>query len=349
MNKKIIAIAIAAAMSAPVMADVKVSGALGGDMTSNNSEYRTAATGEVTTNGETSITFNDNGMSQINFIATEGDSYGKLGLNVGPGSKSKTAVKQQGNGDTVSAAGPVYRDYFIGHKLGGGMKFQFGNMSGALKNMEKDPYIATFLQLRSSPGLTQTSSAYGSSSFVHNLLQFSMKAGPADVTVQYDATKNVNSSTNEGHTAVGVKGKAGPVAYFAGFNNGTSGEKAAKAQSNVKLGGSMKFGAIKATLVYTTSDTGATNGKAAATAIMADMGMGNGLAINAAYGMKDDDVDTKDANWMRIAVSKKLSKKSTVYGGYTSTKVKDKSNTNISGNINFFIRFHPCLLKDRNT
>ena len=324
MNKKIIAIAIAAAMSAPVMADVKVSGALGGDLTSNNAAY---ANNTKTTdrNDESSITFNDNGMSQVNFIVTEGNSYGKVGFNVGGNANQKSSTDNATANANLSTdrGSPVARDFFIGHKLGGGMKFQFGTMSGALKNMEKDPYIATFLQLRGSNGITQTNKEFGSASFVKDLLQLTMKAGSANVKIQYDATDNDIGSHSQGHTAVGVNGKAGPVAYFVGYTNGTSGEKDADSQSNVKLGGSMKFGAIKATLMVTTSDTGATDGKEQSTVLMADMGLGNGMSVNAAYGTSDADTDSKDGTWVRVAVAKKLSKKATVYGGYTSSKNTD--------------------------
>ena len=315
MNKKIIAIAIAAAMSAPVMADVTVSGALGGDLTSNNKAYGSAKSVDDT--AKSSITFNDNGMSQVNFNVTEGDSYAKLGLNVGG------AANTTDSNDDTNTGSPVYRDFFIGHNLGGGMKFQFGTMSGALKNMEKDPYIATFLQLRGTNGLTQTDKQFGSASFVSDLLQLTMKAGSANIKIQYDATDNDFGSSSQGHTAVGVNGKAGAVAYFAGFSNGTSGEKDADSASNVKIGASMKFGAVKATLMVTTSDTGATDGAAQGTVIMADMGLGNGMSVNAGYGQVDHDLDTKDGTWVRLAVAKKLSKKATVYGGYTSSETDD--------------------------
>ena len=312
MNKKIIAIAIAAAMSAPVMADVKITGAMGGDLTFNNKAYSdstnaTASKQNADDGTKANTTFNDNGMTQVNFVVTEGNSFGKLGMNYGG---SKIPMEK--------------RDFIIGHKLGGGMAFSFGTMSGALKNMEKDPYIATFLQLRGTNGLTQSAKQYGSAGFVKDLLQLTMKAGPANVKIQYDATDNDKGSDNEGHTAVGVTGKAGAVAYFAGYSNGTGNETDGVSQSNVKVGASMKFGAVKATLALTTSDDGsAANSKAQATAIMADMGMGNGLSANIGYGMVDHDTASKDGTWMRLAVAKKLSKKATVYGGYTASKNKD--------------------------
>ena len=300
MNKKIIAIAIASALAAPVaMADVTVNGALGGDLVSRNDASALTSTNTTDTTAGT-IAIEDWGATKVDFNAKTGNVFGKLSLNMGPGANAGTA--------------PSYRDYFIGYNFGGGASFQFGVMAGAAKNLEKDAYIASFLQTRGTFAEARTSGAYGSSSFIHNVLQFKFKAGPGTLAVQYDPTDNVNSSDNSGHAGVAYSGKAGGADFYASYNNG-AGDESANSQSNMKLGGGMKFGTIKAGLTYTSADDGAVTWSAISAGATFDFG--NSLGLNVNYGVTTGDA-TKDGDSLRLAVTKGLGKGAKVYGGYTS-------------------------------
>ena len=335
MNKKIIAIAIASAMTAPAMAadGLSISGTFGGDFVSSSKGAKYAADTTKTT-----LQQEDNGASQINFMATSGNAYGKFGFNMGPGANAGEYVI---DGTTLNADGTVnngvtkasaskgsvaYRDYFLGYNFSNGSSFQFGNMAGAAKNLEKDPLIATFLQTRGTKAEAVTSGAYGSSSFINNLLQYQMTAGGAKVTIQYDATDNNQASTNEGHTGIGVSGKASGVNYWVAYNNGAGNDKGPQGTSakpkdaNMKLGASMKFGAIKASLNYTSADDN-TN-KWNSTALSAEMDMGNGMDLVATVAQQAGD---KKGDFARIAVIKSIAPKARVYAGYTSDKTKGQT------------------------
>jgi len=298
MNKKLIAIAIATAMTAPVaMADVKISGRVAGHLT--------IFTHDVATNDSTG--FGDAGQSRLQFDGTSGDAYARVAYDT-----------RNGFGGAASAG----RDIFVGYNLGGGTSIQFGRMGTAGKNLEKDQYIATFLQTRNGVAEAVTSKEFGSSSFVGHLIQAKMKAGAATITVQYDVADQAGAASgHEGHTAVSVAGKGGPVRYWASYNNGAANGTdgaATTSPSNIKVGAEMAFGKAKVALNYTSADndTGAA-GESNSIAVTGEIGMGNGLSMNAGFATKDN--GGVDETWMRIAVAKKLNAGTMAYAGYTAT------------------------------
>lgn len=313
MNKKIIAIAIATAMAAPVaMADVKLSGRVGIDFTNKDTDGSANDVRDL----------KDNAASRFQFDGTSGNAYARIAYD---------ARKDKNLGQ---------RENYLGYKLGGGMSIQVGRMATAAKNAEKDPYITTFLETRGSIANSFTSNIYGSNSFVDNLVQFAFKAGSANVKIQYDPTeyspKDGTKGNQSGHIAIGVSGKSGPVAWHASYNNGSAdGDNRAASygsQSNIKLGGSMKFGTVKASLNYTSMDkdaaTAAEGNATDSIFVDANIGMGKGLSANIGLGVRSGDVTADDADYLRLAVTKKLAKGVKVYGGYTSTDYDAASTKN---------------------
>ena len=308
MNKKIIAIAVASVMAAPVaMADIKISGRLGGHLTT------------VKTDGSQEVReFGDAGQTRLQFDGTAGNGFARIAFD-------------ERNSRDQKLYSEVKRDAYAGYKFGGGMSAQFGRMGGVAKNLEKDPYIGTFLETRGGYAEARTSGAYGNSSFVNHVIQFNMKAGAANVAIQFDpASTSSTQSPNPGHTAIGVNGKAGGVGWYASYNNGTANlGGTSTSQSNMKVGASMKFGKVKASLNYSNADD-ATN-KWNSINVRGDMGLGNGLSVNAGFASTGGDA-VKSGTWMRVAVNKVLSKGTNVYAGYTnSTKKTGSVKTNTLG------------------
>ena len=316
MNKKIIAIAIATAMAAPVaMADVKISGRVGGSLVSVSGDtlspavaadqlildalkasgFNTGATAVAEATGDTSTSFVEQGMNRLVFDGTSGNGYARVAFNT-----------------SFAKASPTYRDQYVGYKAGFG-KVQFGRMAGAMKNLEKDPYIATFLQLRGT--LAAAGGKYGSNGFVDNLLQFSTKTNGIAFKVQYNPGAKTVAAKDEGHTALSVVGKAGGVSWWVGYNN--AGGSEVTGDTNTKVGASMKFGSVKATLQLENNSYAGGTVEASRTLLMANMGLGNGLSVDAAFGMGGGDFD--GASTVRIAVNKKLNKGTSLFAGYTST------------------------------
>ena len=306
MNKKIIAIAIASAMAAPAaMADVTVSGAFYGEILSLNAEAANGSYNEA--NGQSTMTFADGGKNTLAFTATSGNVYGKMGLNVGPGSAAPSGDFQ-----------PTYRDFFIGYKLGGDASIQFGTMNGAVKNLEKDAYIATFLQSRGTYADAVTAGKYGSSSYVSNVIQYKGKVGNGTLIAQYNPNSDVADAFNndEGHMGISYAAKAGGVSYYVGYNNGAGGDATTTDDTNMKIGASMKFGSIKAGLDYSTADTGTAD--ETAIAVNATMDLGNGMSANVLMGSTTASAGGNEGTYTRLAVTKSLAKNASIYAGYAN-------------------------------
>lgn len=272
MNKKIIAAAIAAAMLAPVaQADVKITGRIGGDLASYS----------------TGIMFGEFGQSRVQFDFTDGDLVARMALDMRVG---RSGVGQ-------------HRDAYIGVKLGDGT-LAFGRMAGAVKGLEGDKYAATFLEMRNG-GIEGGS--YGSSSFINGLVGYKMKSGDMNFNVQYAPAIN---SDAEGHIGLGVKGKAGDIGYWVGYNNGDTVSGSGTAVT--KAGVSMKFGDITAKLGYDQVDA---PGVDAHMFVGAEMGLGDGMTADLTYAtLGEDGVDP----YIRVAVMKKMGDKSSIYAGYVS-------------------------------
>ena len=308
MNKKLIAIAIASVMAAPVaMADIKISGRVGVDFTSKGSDNPTV---------EDSLALSDSGHTRLQFDGTAGNAYARLALD------ERYGRDRNGTGGTEDNR--TKRDQYLGYKWGS-TSLQAGRMAGAAKNIEKDRYIGTFLETRSTIANSYTASAYGSSSFINDILQLGFKAGPTKIKLQFGPTDKANS--NNGHIGASITGKGGSVNYWLSYNNGSADGNGSLAtypsQSNLKVGAAMKFGKVKVSLNYTDMDTDgapATAGVATdSLSLGADMSFGNGLSGDITYATRGGNVAADDADFLRIALMKKLGKKVAIYGGYTST------------------------------
>lgn len=335
MNKKLIAIAVATAMSAPVMAaDLKISGRINQQFTSLSTDKPGAGTDTDV------LDYSDNGHQRLQFDVKAGNAFGRVAY------------------DARESKNLANRDMYIGYKFGAS-SIQFGRMGNTGKNIEKDPLIATFLEERTSAvAAFGGGNGYDSNGFVSDMAQFATKINGVALKVQVglsdnDSAAGAAGATNQGHLGFSVSGKAGGVRWFVTNNNvkADGGDKAATAgtpagfelntttgnidpvaavagnaavvndQSITKFGASMKFGKVKTSLTIKSSEDNGVD--ADAIVIRANMGFGNGLTGYAGYGVNtfattgNPDVD---ATWLRLAVAKKLNKNTTFYGGYTSTE-----------------------------
>ena len=309
MNKKIIAIAIATAMAAPVaMADIKVSGRVGAALTS--SDKNTGAGSDAT---KSSREAGDQGLSKITFDGTQGNAFARVGMDI------RSIMGGKNAGATING-----RDFYLGYKFGA-MNVSYGRMPAAAAGLEGDKYNATFLQLRRTAGVATTSNTINDSFTNSPVLMVAGKAGSVKYKVQYDPTDNTAMSTGEGHVAVSVKGKAGPVGLFASYNNGIGTEGTPKNKdTNTKFGASMKFGSVKGTLVSYSADNDGVKDTAAA--ILADMSLGKGLSVGVGHG------SNKAKNtWSRLAISKSINKGTKLFGGLTSKKTNGGTTGQVIG------------------
>jgi hypothetical protein len=320
MNKKIIAIAIASAMAAPVaMADIKVSGRMAGELVSTDSTT------------PSSTTMQDTGMARIYFDATMGNAFAQMGY------KSGFA------GDLGAPAD--LREQYLGYKFDG-FDIRAGRVQGVMYTLEGDKYKGTFLQMTGKGGRASFNDG-----FVNQYVQLQTKVGGGLLKVNYNPTSDVptydhddNDATpnivgHGGNMGVSWKGKIGGVGVFAGYNNGEASEVAGgPSQSSMKIGASMKFGAVTGTVMLSNKDTGNSTTEADGILLMADMGLGNGLSVNVGYGTTEAGPSAGDTTQTRIAIAKQISKGVKVFGGMTSTDTEggtDKSSTGVAMEVRF--------------
>ncbi len=317
MNKKILAAAIGAAMIVPVaaQADIKVSGAVGADLISLPSHAGISGSG---------LTFGDWGHSKLQFDgSSDSGLYARAALDTRALFFQWTATNPlYGYYATGNfAAGMAPRDIYFGYKADWG-SLQVGRMAGAVKNLEGDPFIATFLELRNNAYM---GGGNGSGGFVDNMLQYANKFGDTSIKVQYDPiadtslpgmASQIDGSNWNGAMALGLKSKIAGANVFLGYNN--LGNTAAGG-SYYKLGGDMTFSGIKVSLGYQNHDNGA--GTTASNFILGgSMDLGNGQLVDVTYS--DKGADGTNA-FYRVAYMKKMGKGGDVHAGYVTNGSKN--------------------------
>lgn len=329
MNKKLIAAAVAAGLAAPMAAsaDMKISGRVAQDLVFSG-------------NGEDTRDLADWGHGRLQFDGSQEAGavtmYGRVAVDARRATNSGV-----GNDPTGVKGNPTYRDVYVGVRGGFGA-VQAGRMAGALKNIEKDPYIATFLEARNTNGVG--GGAYGSSSFIDDMLQYSNSFGGLNFVAQYNPTTDDLGEDNE-DMAIALSGDFGAVRAWAGWNNAGSDDIG----DVVKVGASTSFGAIKVTAQYEMRDDDlnapqlvdpdAPNRQPGDRIfLMGDMDFGGGLSGNVAFGMRDDEAADDEFNWYRVAVAKSLTKGATVYAGVTSQEAvtgDDTTNFGVGATLRF--------------
>ncbi|MBD3671494.1 MAG: porin [Gammaproteobacteria bacterium] len=197
MNKKVIAMAVAAGLVAPLaaQAETKMSGRVQQEIV----------------NQSAGLSFEDNGHARLQFdYSDDSGFFGRLAMDA--------RVGREDAGE--------HRDQYVGLKVGGG-KLSFGRQAGVIKNIEKDPFIATFLQMR---GGAVAGGSFGSSSFIDDTIKYSMKLGGGKLGVEY-------VPTGSGHMGLALTG-GGDLKYYVGYNtDGGSGNTNMKAGIRMPMGG----------------------------------------------------------------------------------------------------------------
>ncbi|MEE8428327.1 MAG: porin, partial [Gammaproteobacteria bacterium] len=230
MNKNILTAAIGAAMIvAPLaaQADLKISGRVAGELVNNT----------------TGTLFGDTGHSRLQFDFSNGMGFARMAMDMRP---------------LFGAGSPGARDAYLGLNFGS-VAVSAGRIAGAVKNLEKDPFIATFLEMR---GNSVKGGSLGSNSFRPSVINVTAKAGGAKWKVQ---TSQFDNTGTKGDLSASVSGKMMGAKVYAGYNNlGNSGN------TFYKVGGSMDFGDVKGKLYY--ENDGGTG--LARFVVGAEMGMG---------------------------------------------------------------------------
>ena len=183
MNKKIIAIAIATVMAAPVaMADVKVSGQMFGD-------YTDVDDGNSFNMGDTKTS------ARLIFDGTSGDAFARISYKEG---------FNKNLGDTK-------RQKYAGYKFNG-YNIRGGAVNSATYALEGDKLKGTFVQM-------STGFVADNAGVEEGIIQYNGKV--AGMAVKVDYNPNQNDAVQD-YMAASVKGKMGSVGVFASYSSGAT-------------------------------------------------------------------------------------------------------------------------------
>jgi predicted porin len=307
MNKKLIAVAVAAGLAAPLAAQADVT-------TYAKVQFEIANIDVDGSESTTTVTDRERGQFGM-----------KGGYDLGGGLKSwaKAEFDFEGNNNDVEFGG--HGNAFRVREVNVGLTGGFGSLGiGTVKSAYKyaggvtyDPFVATTLEARGGDGMT--AGAGGHHAFLSNALIYTNKFGMAKVHVTYspDDTDRDSGTANDDAGEMSASLKFGAKDWEAGvamYDEGVS--VSTENLQNTKVFGKMNFGPHSVQLQYENSDSGATT-NAETTYIWAGytFKMGKGM-LNAQYADVDPDGNNNNHTMMTLGYIYKFNKNTRVFAGY---------------------------------
>jgi len=334
MNKKLIALAVAAGMAAPMVASAEAT--VYGRAYAEIAMETTKPDGGDST---TARTQDDNqGHGRIGFKFNEDlggnlSAFGKFEIQVdindtvAAGNCERVLDSSGAKIGTTNGSAYCQRDSFVGLKGGWGA-FSAGRYNGAYKTtggVKYDPFVATGLQARGNGGMA--AGAYAQNGFVSQLIEYKTpKLGGFGLQLQYNLTDNDDDLDNngEGDLLAGASFNIGKNhEIIAAYSDSKSNENADGKSSNMKAGYKGTFGAFGVTLQYEDAQVASQAGQY----LYANgtWKMGKNLWV-LGYGQTTDDEDVPggaDTTYLAIGGIYGFSKMTKLYYGYRNTDVKD--------------------------
>ncbi len=302
MNKNVIALAVAAAMAAPLaaQAEVKVSGGLQAQLV-NITGDAVSPDGWYATDGGEYTSENGGSYGFLKFAASEDLGNGMKAMAVY--NMSVNVGDADGKGDN---GGPGGREAYVGLSGGFGTVLA-GTLSTPYKSstVKWDPFLATFAQARGNGGLSGLHNSY-----VGNAVAYANKFGMAKVVaaVVLDETDN---SASQGDTTTAQHAKSlsvnmpvGPVEVALGYIDLTDFAGGADSATALKIGVKYTAGAITVSAQNENLDTGL--GDESYTLLSGSYAMGANT-VSLSYGVNSPDAGD-DNTYTAIGVKHAFSK-----------------------------------------
>ena len=328
MNKNVIALAVAAAMAAPLaaQAEVKISGQMQAEIVNWGGD---GATGLTMNDAQEGGSPDSGNFGALNFSASE---------DLGNGMKALAKIGMKINAPSGTSNGD--RDAYVGVSGGFGTVLM-GTMSTPYKmaTVKWDPFLATSGQARGNTGASILHNGYAS-----NVVAYANKFGMAKVVaaIALDESKVAPSTdyNNEHTLSVSLNMPVGPVELAVGYHDvGTAGSDG----TSTKIGVKYAAGAIGVSAVI--ENVGAGSQKNWTGGVMANDGetytllsgtytMGaNTFALN--YGMNAQDYvgGSMDNTNMTVGVVHSFSKKVSAHAAYTSVDLDGTEVNGIAGGL----------------
>jgi len=349
MNNKIIALAVAGALTAPMMAVEAAPTVYGFGQV----EFAQTSNSSSTVSDKDIVTDNKRGRFGI-----------KGSEDLGGGLKSiyqlefgidTTGSKNSGSG---GAGNTIFnREMMIGLKIGKSHTIQMGNLKSAYKYMggvKYDSFVATTLQARESStnvtgsGGAMSGGSLGHGGFLNNSIAYIGKFKPVKVWL---TTNLDNTAGDTAITTLGVSAKLSSFEFGAvtlSKDNCTAGSTncagGVGGQDSTKLFGSWSKGqhTVRAQIenVQTTNAAGTDTGETDYTYLNYQFKMGKHL-VDVAIGEKDQNVlaGDNDEDWTRLAYAYNFSKKTMVFAGVAENDANGTSNDWDTFSIGMRVKF----------
>ena len=324
MNKKLIAMAVAAGLASPAM--VNAAPTLYGQMQ--------AEIAQIDVDGSASDVALQMDDKKRGRLGVKGDE------DLGGGLSAIYMFEWQV--DTSDAdSNDGNRESWVGLKGGFG-QITLGSNKSPYKyygGVKYDALVATYLQARDSDGangggmfsaIGNTSNTFGANGFLQDSVSYKGKFGPTEIWVTYQLAEATDSqSEQDDNIVLGVKVDLGNfeiVAAHAADNDNAAGADG----SNTKLGGKAKFGSHSVALQFESHSDDQANRDAESIFIGGVLGFGKNQVI-LQYGEIDSDANgttaaTADRDYLAVAYKHKFSKTTSAWAGYKTTDGSNGAN-----------------------
>ncbi len=331
MKKNVIALAVAAAMAAPLAAQAEVS--ITGGLQAEVASYA----------GDGGLNEGLYAVDGGEFGTENGGSYGFIKFSaaedLGGGMKALAMWNGVANvGGAGAAGGMTGRDSYVGLTGGFGTVLA-GTLSTPYKSstVSWDPFVMTTLQARGNFGMSDAHNGYAS-----NALAYANKFGAATVVLAYvldesASTTSVHKTNGENAVSFSVNAPVGPVEVAVAYVNAskfgnianlglgtTAGLTAASLDTltATKLGVKWVSGPITVAGQYETlaiDDGGAIDISPTQMYLTASYAMGANT-VSAGYGVMNWDIDgVDDSTYMAVGLKHAFSKSTSVQVGYRAS------------------------------
>ncbi len=328
MNKKIVALAVASALAAPLaaQAEVKVSGTLQAELVSISGDAAGSPEGLHLTDAQEGGAAGSGNAGEIAFSASEDLGGGlkaiaKYGMNVNVGGSSARGT----------------RDSYIGLSGGFGTVL-LGRLSSPYKSstVKWDPFLATSFQARGNSGMSGLHNSY-----VDDVIAYANKFGTATVVAAISLDEaNDNGDTNGKHAfTASVNAPVGPVelalAYIDVSEYGEGPElgiglpagAAPNDTSAFKVGVKWTSGAVTAAGQYEAIEIGGAEMDVVYLTGSYNMGANT---LSASFGQTSPD-GGDDETYFALGATHAFSKTTKAYVGYTSTDLDAAGDYSVFG------------------
>ncbi|MCF6256697.1 MAG: porin [Gammaproteobacteria bacterium] len=316
MNKKLLAVAVSAALVVPaaaMAADAFVYGHAQVEVASYSDE--TPSGTPLASQGKDGVALEDNARGRLGVKASE---------DLGNGLKAIAQFEWRMKTDEGGGFTPRVSQVGL---TGGFGTFVMGNLKSPYKytgGVKYDPFVATALQARSNGGMSGKNldptgtGALGHHSFVSDLVAYASPKGPFTASIGY------GPSEDDGLVVVDFKYSQGAIEAFVAYLD--AGDRLVVIGPNdeysaAKVGGQWKSGSHKISAQYEMieRDVGGAATDPTVLFLGYQMKMGkNTFALQ--YGDTDYDVSGMDnTTYMALGVIHKMSKTTRVFGGYRDT------------------------------